>query len=121
MDCSDQPNLDAATAQRFDRRRRGRVVRDEQMDLLHFGNEGDVAADQLRGIGDHHHLARDAHHLGVELGLLEMRCHDPYLGIESIRPEVQAIRLQVGERRGRHRPGQRVGFAPQNQIGRAHV
>ena len=36
---SDQPNLDAATAQRFNRWSRCRVVRDEQMYLLHFGNE----------------------------------------------------------------------------------
>jgi hypothetical protein len=36
---SDQPNLDAATAQRFDGWRGRRLVRDEQVYLLHFGNE----------------------------------------------------------------------------------
>src|SRR5580692_2901007 len=90
---SDQPDLDSTTPQRFDRGRRRTLVSDEHVDLLYFGDEGDVAADELGGVRDDHDLPGHSHHLGVELSLLQMRCHDTDLRVQAIRTQVQAIGL----------------------------
>ena len=76
-----------------------RTVGDQHVQLLDARDERDIAARELGGIRDHHYLARDGDHLGVELGFRQVWRHDADLRIHPIRAEVQAVRLQRCQRR----------------------